>query len=41
MKLSATVKEAVVDAKVEISQEEIAEARLWHFRTSNTSRWPC
>jgi hypothetical protein len=28
MKLWATVKEAVVDGKVEISQEENAEARL-------------
>ena len=28
MKLLATVKEAVADAEVEISQEEAAEARL-------------
>ncbi len=27
MKLSATVKEAVADAEVQISQEEVAEAR--------------
>jgi len=35
MKLSATVKEAVADVQVEISQEEGAEARLGASRTSN------
>jgi hypothetical protein len=37
MKLSATVKEAVADVQVEISQEEGAEARLGS-RTSNMPR---
>jgi hypothetical protein len=41
MKLSATVtvKEAVADVQVEISQEEGAEARPGASRTSNTPRW--
>jgi hypothetical protein len=41
MKLSATVKEAVADAEVEISQEEAAQASPGAPRTSNTPRWRC
>jgi hypothetical protein len=37
--LSATVKEAVADVQVEISQEEGSEA-VWRCPTSNTRKQP-
>jgi integrase len=39
MKPSATVKEAVADAEVEISQEDAAEARLGAPRRAGVGRW--